>query len=68
MDFQDLKIKNEKDLHELLGETREQIRELRFKVSEKQAKNVRTLRELKKTVAKILTLLKQRQQKPVVTK
>lgn len=61
MDFADLKIKSNKDLQDLLIETREQIRELYFKLSEKQVKNVRAIRELKKTVARILTVLKQKE-------
>ncbi len=60
MDYSDIKLKNEKDLRELLNEIREQLRELRFKVGEKQVKNVRTIRELKKTVARVLTLLNQK--------
>lgn len=62
MEFADLKNKNEKDLREILKEIQGKIRETRFKLNEKQTKNVRSLRELKKTVARILTIFNQRKQ------
>ena len=57
MEIKELKGKKESDLHRLLAETRDKLRELRFKDSNKQLKNVREIRVGKKTVAKILTLL-----------
>jgi len=60
MDFADLKNKNLKELQEILAEKRETVRELRFKVSEKQLKDVRNLRETKKVIAQILTLINQK--------
>lgn len=57
MEIKELKRKKEGDLHRLLAETRDKLRELRFKDSNKQLKNVREIRTGKKTVAKILTLL-----------
>lgn len=57
MDFVELKNKNVKDLQTMLAEKREELRELRFKVSEKQLKNVVKISEVKKTIAQILTLL-----------
>jgi ribosomal protein L29 len=57
MDFNEIKNKSEKDLQELLAEKREEWRELKFKSSEGQLKNVRAMRVAKKTIAKILTLL-----------
>ncbi len=57
MEIKELKEKKEGDLHRLLAETRDKLRELRFKDSNKQLKNVREIRIGKKTVAKILTLL-----------
>jgi len=60
MEFQDLKNKSEKELHEALVEKREELRELRFKVSENQLKNVRLIRVARKLIAQILTLLRQK--------
>lgn len=57
MDIKELKRKKESDLHGLLAETRDKLRELRFKDANKQLKNIREIRAGKKTVAKILTLL-----------
>jgi len=57
MDFSEIKNKNLKDLQELLAEKRDLWRELKFKVSEKQLKDVRALREVKKEIAQIKTYL-----------
>lgn len=58
METSDLKNKNEKDLQELLAQKRDLLRELRFKVSEKQLKDVRQIREIKKDIARVLTFLR----------
>jgi large subunit ribosomal protein L29 len=63
MEFVDIKQKNVKDLQTLLMEKREELRELRFKVSEKQLKDVRSIREIKKAIAQILTLINQKREK-----
>lgn len=57
MEIKELKNKKVSELHKLLAETRDKIRELRFKDANKQLKNIREIRDNKKTVAKILTLL-----------
>jgi large subunit ribosomal protein L29 len=57
MEFKELKIKSENELHRLLADLRNQIRELRFKDASKQLKDVREIREKRITVANILTLL-----------
>ncbi|MFH0955642.1 MAG: 50S ribosomal protein L29 [Candidatus Falkowbacteria bacterium] len=57
MEFKELKVKTEKELRQFLGESRDKLRDLRFKDANKQLKNVREIREIKKTIAKILTLL-----------
>ena len=64
MDFKELKTKTEKELTELLAKNREQFRDLRFKVSAKQLKNVKEIDFVRKAIARILTLLKQRQIRP----
>lgn len=58
MDYIDIKNKPVKDLQELLSEKREELREFYFKASERQLKNIRDIREAKKTIARILTILK----------
>ena len=57
MEYRDIKNKSEKELHDLLQEKRNELRELRFKTSEKQLKNVKAIRVARKTIAQILTLL-----------
>jgi ribosomal protein L29 len=57
MELKELKQKKEKDLHRLLAETRDSLRELRFKDANKQLKNVREIRNAKRLVSRILTLL-----------
>ena len=61
MDFADLKNKSMKELQELLTEKRHELREFRFKVGEKQLKNVHNIRVARVLVARILTLLKNRE-------
>ncbi|MFA5318293.1 MAG: 50S ribosomal protein L29 [Patescibacteria group bacterium] len=57
MDIKELKNKSIKELHKLLADNRNRLRELRFKDGAKQLKNVRDIRNLKKEIAQILTLL-----------
>lgn len=57
MDYKDVAIKGEQELKTLLAEERAKLRGLRFQVSERQLKNVRTIREAKRTIARILTKL-----------
>lgn len=57
MEFSELKNKSEKELKELLAEKNTELQEMRFKISERQLKNVRLVREIRKTVARIMTAL-----------
>lgn len=57
MDFKELQNKSEKELHDLLAESRDNLRELKFKAKENQLKNVSEIRKVRKAVAQILTLL-----------
>ena len=61
MKIKELKSKSDNELQKILAESREKLRELRFKLSSGQVKNVREIREVRKTIAQILTLLKERQ-------
>lgn len=60
MEFKDLKNKKEGELHNLLAENRNKLRELRFKDANKQLKTVHEISELKKDIARILTLLNEK--------
>jgi len=57
MEFKELKKKEEKDLHAYLAENRDYLRELRFKDANKQLKNIREIRIVRQTIARILMLL-----------
>ncbi|MDX9893134.1 MAG: 50S ribosomal protein L29 [Patescibacteria group bacterium] len=57
MKFKELKNKGEQELRKILNDLQHSVRELRFKVANDQLKNVRQVREAKKTIARIQTLL-----------
>ncbi len=57
MDIKELQHASEKQLQAMLNEKRNEMRELRFKSYEGQLKKVRTIRVLKKTIARIMTAL-----------
>lgn len=63
MKYKELKDKKISELHKLLNDKREKLRELRFKDANKQLKNVREIREVKKTIAKLLTVLNKDKEK-----
>lgn len=57
MKIKEIREKNSEELKKLLAEKREDVRNLRFDIAAKQAKNNRKLRNDKKDIAKILTVL-----------
>jgi ribosomal protein L29 len=57
MDYQELKTKTESQLHELLREERDALRDVRFKASAGALKNTKAPSKIKKTIARILTML-----------
>jgi len=57
MEFKELKTKEEKELHKILAQSREKLRDLRFKDANKQLKNVREIRVVRETISQTLTLL-----------
>lgn len=57
MKITELRSKSKTELQNLLKEHRQKERELRFRISSKQMKNVRELRRLKKEIARIMTSL-----------
>ena len=59
MKIQELRQKSEAELKKLLPDNREKLRQLKFDLASGKVKNVRVIREIKKDIARILTLLKQ---------
>ncbi len=59
MKLKELKERPLGELEKMLREEREKMRATRFAVSASQESNVRKIRESRKTIARILTLLKQ---------
>tara|TARA_Y100000310_G_C20606158_1_gene775570 strand:+ start:251 stop:433 length:183 start_codon:yes stop_codon:yes gene_type:complete len=59
MKTKELRQKPKTELDRLLHEKRENLRQFRFDLESGKVKNVRAIRENKKDIAKILTLLKQ---------
>ncbi len=57
MEYKELKKKKENELHRILNESRDKLRDLRFKDANKQLKDVREIRKLRKTIAQALMLL-----------
>ncbi|MFH1575713.1 MAG: 50S ribosomal protein L29 [Candidatus Nealsonbacteria bacterium] len=58
MKISDIRQKSKKELESMLLERREHLRNLRFDLASGKVKNVREIRELKKEIARILTLLR----------
>jgi len=59
-ELKELKLKSGAELNKLLALSREHLRDLRFKVSQNQLKNIREFRKLKKKISTILTLINQK--------
>ena len=60
MEYKELKKKTEQELHRLLAESRDKLREMRFKDANKQLKDVRSIRKLRVTIAEALTIINDR--------
>lgn len=60
LSLKEIKEKSASELHDLLKKCREEMRALRFSVAAKQEKNIRNLRTIKKNIARILTVLKEK--------
>lgn len=57
-----LKTKTDKELTELLGESRTQLHSARMKAAERQLKNVQEIKLLRRTIARALTEERARQE------
>lgn len=60
MRTKELRQKTEKEMKQMLQTLREKARQLRFDLSSGKVKNVKELREVKKDIAKILTILNEK--------
>jgi large subunit ribosomal protein L29 len=60
MDMKEIKTKSGQELELVLKEFREELRKLSFDLAEKKLKNVGKISESRKTIARILTLLRSR--------
>lgn len=63
MEIKELNQKSKVELKKLLEENREKLRQLRFDLISGKVKNVREIRRTKKNIARILTLLRAKEQK-----
>ncbi len=57
MKIKELRQKTEKELRDLLNEDRQKLGQLKFDLASKKLKDVNELRELRKDIARILTIL-----------
>ena len=60
MKVQEMRKKSESDLVKLADDLRGQMRDFRFKIANKELKNHQQLKQVKKDIARILTLLKEK--------
>lgn len=58
MHIKELRGKNKEELMELMKENRNNLRAFRFQVGQGKVKNNKQGREIKKTIARIITLMK----------
>ncbi|NMC51452.1 50S ribosomal protein L29 [Candidatus Kuenenbacteria bacterium] len=64
MTIQELKTKSDAELKKLLGEKKESLRVMRFKVAQRQLKKVHEVKTAKQEIARIMTFInKQKEQK-----
>jgi len=61
MKITDIRKKTDADLKKLLAEFTGKVREMRFKIASKELKNHQEMRAVRKDVARIMTILNQRQ-------
>lgn len=57
MEFKELITKEKSELEKLLASNRETLRDLRFKDSNKQLKNIREIRSIRQLIARVLTTI-----------
>lgn len=68
MKIAELKLKSVNELKKDLGIVKEELRELSFRVSQNQHKDVRDVREKRHLIARIMTLIKERERQNTTKK
>ena len=63
MKAQDIRKKPDTDLTKMLTELRSAVRDLRFRIAGKEVKNTETLKQTRKDIARIMTVLRERARK-----
>lgn len=57
---QELKTKSDKELHDVVEKERGRLRDLRFRLAGAQLKNIQQITEVKRNIARALTILNKR--------
>ncbi len=60
MKIKELRQKSKKELSDLLKENRRKVGQLQFDLASKKLKNVRQVRELRRDIARTITILKEK--------
>jgi len=60
MEIKELRLKEITELNQLLKDNRKKLDDLRFKIKQGQLKNIREIRLVKKDIAKILTVIREK--------
>ena len=60
MELKELKLKPAVELKKMEAQLREELRQVKFDLASAKVKNVRRIGQIKKTIARILTLVKQK--------
>ena len=60
MKMKELQVMGQPELMKLLASLREKVRDTRFKIHSQEVKNNHQLKDVKKTIARILTILNQK--------
>ncbi|MFH0828609.1 MAG: 50S ribosomal protein L29 [Candidatus Kerfeldbacteria bacterium] len=63
---QELASKGHQELTLMLAAAREELRSLRFRIASNQHKDIREVRDVRKRIARILTILSHRPRKPEI--
>ncbi len=61
MNTKELRQKNKKELNDLLVENKKKVGQLRFDLASKKLKNVSQVKEIRRSVARIITLIKEKE-------